>query len=313
MIHVNHRVAALATVLLWGWMELGFKSSFQWCATAFVVGYRGLPFRDTPLTELQQESSSSSSSESASSSSSTAKPFGRQDYWQSFYRQSLEQASDSSNNKTSTTSSSSSPLTWYAEWSDLEPFVRDFLPSDFDSPKNQEPSILLPGVGMDTVLRDMYVEGGFTNLSAFDYASESIAYCRDVLLHDVPPDTIELKVADARNLTNHYETSSFDMILEKGTLDAVYIAGDEIDRAKRQDSLDRAISELQRVLKPSGIFWSLSAICTEALVSSRQWTTEWQLQCDGREGIYTTDDGYTSNNIDGTLMVWQKADPTIAS
>jgi SAM-dependent methyltransferase len=208
---------------------------------------------------------------------SVAQPFGRQEYWEGFYK-------DQSNaNETS--------FSWYAGWNDLEPLISEWI-----APAQ---NVLMPGVGIDSLVRDMY-DAGYEQLTAFDYAPESIAHCQRMLGKDR---TVDLSTADARDLP--YASESFDAVIDKGTLDAVFLAGDDMD--ERLDSLTRALAELDRVLRPGGIFWSLSAICVEPLQSAPLWkdTDCWEaVTTDG--SLYTTADGYTSNNVDGTLLVWRK-------
>jgi SAM-dependent methyltransferase len=205
---------------------------------------------------------------------SVAQPFGQQEYWQDFYKE--QDYADS--------------FSWYAEWNDLEPLISEWI-----SPQHK---VLIPGVGIDSLVRDMY-DAGYEQLTAFDYAPESISHCQHMLGEGR---AVDLSTADARNLG--YASASFDAVIDKGTLDAVFLAGDNMD--ERQESLTRAISELARVLRPGGIFWSLSAICVEPLQSSALWMNPncWEAVTDG--SLYTTADGYTSNNVDGTLLVWRK-------
>lgn len=197
------------------------------------------------------------------------KTFGRKEYWQDVYR---------NNNQ---------DFSWYAEWQDLEPFVREW--ADVDD------IILLPGVGTDPLMMKLYHEN-YQNLWAYDYASESIAYWKRRL---DPSVKIDLQTADARDLP--YRDEQFDVILDKGTFDAVYLAGDSSQ--ERIVILEEALVEVDRVLKPGGTFWSLSAICTDALQKSPTLSC-WNKQADG--SLYITEEGYTSNNLDGTLLVWSK-------
>jgi SAM-dependent methyltransferase len=207
------------------------------------------------------------------STPSRGSSFGRQEYWEGFYK---EHDADS--------------FSWYAEWDDLEPLISEFI-----SPESE---ILIPGVGIDSLVRDMY-DAGYERLAAFDYAPESIVHCQNMLGSGR---TVDLRTSDARDLP--YASECFDAVIDKGTLDAVFLAGDNM--AEKQDSLTRAISELDRVLRPGGIFWSLSNICIEPLQASAIWadSDRWEAMTDG--SLYTTAGGYTSNNVDGTLLVWRK-------
>jgi SAM-dependent methyltransferase len=278
-------------------------------------------------------------SDGDSSSSVVAKPFGRQDYWESFYRNQVDDFS------------------WYSTWNDIEPFVLEWIgvdepqskassssPSTSSSALSQSQSsssssynILLPGIGADVSLVENLVQAGFPNLYAFDYAQESIDYCRQrisnnsiIIINDAT--TIDLRIADARDLTcynnnNNNERLSnqpedgeiepfyFDAVIDKGTLDAVYLAG--TTTTERRQNLNLAIREMQRLLRPgTGIFWSLSGICTEQLLKNSKnddddddvWK-DWQVLVDSSSELYTTRDGYTSNNLDGTLLVWRKPPP----
>jgi SAM-dependent methyltransferase len=205
-----------------------------------------------------------------------AQPFGRQEYWENLYK---DQDAEES-------------FSWYAGWNDLEPFISEWI-----SPAHK---VLIPGVGIDSLITDMY-DADYEQLTAFDYAPESIAHCQHML---GPDREVDLRTADARDLP--YASESFDAVIDKGTLDAVFLAGDDTD--ERLDSLTRAISELARVLKPGGIFFSLSGICVEPLQSAALWTDSdcWEALTPIDGSLYTTADGYTSNNVDGTLLVWRK-------
>jgi len=219
------------------------------------------------------------------SSSGVAQPFGCKEYWEKQYGNSTQDFS------------------WYASWNDLEPFLQDFgvLP---DASGNHNNSILIPGIGNDAaLLRDMHHAGYHqSSISAFDYAAESEQYLRQSAA-EVPP-SIQLATADVRDLSSCYRTAQFDAVLDKGTLDAVYLAGDSAQ--ERTDNLRRAVLELQRVLKPSGgLFFSLAGIVPPDIVLEYFDKEHWDCLTDG-SSLYITESGYTSNNLDGTLRAWRK-------
>jgi len=214
-----------------------------------------------------------------------AQPFGRRSYWENVYQ---EQGNVS--------------FSWYASWNDLEPLVAEWVaPSD---------RVLIPGVGVDSSLLCQMYDAGYQQLAAFDYVAESIVHCRTQLGPDRV--AVHLSTADARDL-HQYETASFDAVLDKGALDAVFLAGETVEA--RHASLAQALAELARVLRPGGVFWSLSGVCVDSLRAAPLWTNtkdgdgadaqSWQVLADG-SSVYTTADGYTSNNVDGTLLAWRK-------
>ena len=217
-----------------------------------------------------------------SSSSSLVQPFGRQEYWESFYDQ--PDADD---------------FSWYASWEDMEPFVREWMPlgkNKGGDEKNYDGTVLVPGIGSDAVLLQSLYNAGYAQLAAFDYAPSSIAHCRTQLAATNLSDHIDWAVADATQ-TLPYSSDSMALVLDKGTLDAIYIAD--------TSWLAMAVTQLQRVVAPGGIFWSLSGICTEALRGLDCWQG-WEVCADSTVHLVTTRDGYTSNNLDGDLLVWRK-------
>lgn len=178
----------------------------------------------------------------------------------------------------------------------MEPFVIDFAPSS-------SARILLPGIGTDVNLLQGMNASGFTHLYAMDYALASISFCRSRAPSNLV-DRVDWQVADARDM-RAYANASMDLIIDKGTLDAVFLAGG--NDAEKFASLTRAVDEMHRILTNGGILWSLSGVCTEALqtcIQSR--SDEWEVLVNG--DLYVSSDGYTSNNMDGTLMVFCKAD-----
>jgi len=228
--------------------------------------------------------------------------FGRQECWDQLYQR-------------------QGNFSWHAGWGDLEPFLQELIPSTLSS-------IILPGVGNDAMLVDMY-KAGYQTMTAFDYAPEGIARCQEMLAHhNIPHVVLEnnydntikndqatvvtLFVGDATNLQHQLPNESFDVVLEKGTLDAI-VQHSSGAGSSGQDNMELALAELTRILKPQGLFLSVSAICTERLQASPLWQQEattsttrttWQVLRDG--SLYFTEDGYASNNFDGTLLAWRK-------
>lgn len=204
--------------------------------------------------------------------------FGRQQYWNEVYQKEAE-------------------YSWYSGWDDIGPFFQEFCPE-------LSSSILIPGVGNDPMVVGMYDEG-YQQITAFDYAEEGVRRTK-ALLGPSRSEAVVI-VADARDL--EMSTCSFDVVLEKGTLDAIYLSGGK-DKALGKQHLHMAVQEFARVIKPSGVLISITAACVDAVTESlNDHLSEdgnWEQLCDG--SLYTTEDGYVSNSIDGTMLVWRKTD-----
>lgn len=208
--------------------------------------------------------------------------FGRQDYWNQIYEK-------------------QSNFSWYACWDDLEPFVREFV--------NPEDAVLLPGVGNDAMLVDMF-DDGYRHLTAMDYAPEGISRCREMLgksrirEKDKGEEGVDLLVADARDLRGVFEDQSFDAVIEKGTLDAIFLSGGQ-NKTLADQNLNLAISELGRCVKAGGLWISVAAVVDDQIQASFDLRPEWD--CLVKKGnLFVTKDGYTSNNVDGSLLVWRR-------
>ena len=181
--------------------------------------------------------------------------FGQMTYWDQSYRESLvenkvkdkdEDNSDHNNVGTTTTTeddTEAETFSWYCGWeNELEPFFTELVPPHSNS------TVLIPGIGNDACIRDMF-DAGYVHLSAFDYAPEGVE-CANRMFG---PERVELmddlRVADARSLP--YGDASFDAVLEKGTLDSIYLSGGK-DKLLSKKHLGMAVSELARVVKEGG-------------------------------------------------------------
>jgi SAM-dependent methyltransferase len=220
--------------------------------------------------------------------------FGRQDYWNQVYEK-------------------QSNFSWYAGWEELQPFVDEFLGDH----QKKDARVLIPGVGNDATLVDMY-DDGYLYLTAMDYAPEGIERSREMLgesrirkdMDDGSTSStstgVDLVVADARDLREVFDDHVFDAVIEKGTLHTIFLSGGQ-DKGKAVENLNMAISELGRCIKPGGIWISIAAVVVDQIQASFDARDDdWDCLVE-KESLYVTEDGYTSNNIeDGTLLVWRK-------
>lgn len=225
--------------------------------------------------------------------------FGRMAYWDESYTQ-----------PTTTTASKEEDeevqvFSWYCGWTDeLGPFFEELVPE-------KDSLILVPGIGNDAAIRDMFDEGGYQKLMAFDYAPQGVE-CAKAMFGEKRIQTITkkvdisngdiFKVCDARDLSSEYSDDTFDAVLDKGTFDSIYLSGGK-DKEKAKTNLSMAISEMKRVLKDDGVVFSVTAACVDAVREAFEEDSEWKQLRDG--SLHITEDGYASNNVDATMLAWK--------
>mmetsp|Transcript_53784 Transcript_53784/g.160977 ORF Transcript_53784/g.160977 Transcript_53784/m.160977 type:complete len:226 (-) Transcript_53784:150-827(-) len=185
------------------------------------------------------------------------------------------------------------------------PFFSELVP-------DRSSQVLIPGIGNDGAMVDMY-DSGYKRMTAFDYAPEGVECARKMfgeerLMADTDANNNRstgaiLCVADARSLP--FADGSFDAILEKGTLDAVYLSGGK-DKELAAHHLSMAVTEMARVVRTGGIVFSVTAACVDAVTSSfvAGEGTLWKQVRDG--SFYITDDGIASNSVDASILAWEK-------
>lgn len=199
--------------------------------------------------------------------------FGTKEYWDEMYQGYGDFSSEE--------------YSWYFGFGTVKPYWVDYMPNALLPPKHRDsnsddskgmtsmsmPKILTPGVGNDPTLLDLY-QFGYRDITAFDYSRDAIERQRELLEYDSGAvEEIKLYVMDARDLKesecechndNDEEsavswTDYFDIIFEKGALDAIYLSGPE------QGNVQLAVEELTRVIKPGGYFMSVSGVVPEEL------------------------------------------------
>ena len=164
---------------------------------------------------------------------------------------------------------------WYYGWDVLNKHIKHFIP-------NKTKRILVPGVGNDSLLVDL-VQAGYRNLVGQDYSEHAVERQEDLMFQVDGAEEVSMLQGDVTNLPDDW-TASFDAVIEKGLLDAVYLSGD--------GNVEKATAELFRVLKPGGVFVSVSGVVPEDL--RRQLATKMEWLRDG------TDD------LQAGCFVWQK-------
>jgi hypothetical protein len=258
--------------------------------------------------------------------------FGRMGYWDESYRQAVHHSDNKDEDKKeggeTTTKDDVDVYSWYCGWEDeLGPFFTELFP-------DRNSLILIPGIGNDICIRDMYDIGGYHRIMAFDYSPQGVE-CAKKMFGNERIQIIEketnnnnnnnnntttsggdvFRVCDGRDLSLQYNDNMFDGVLDKGTLDSIYLSGGK-DKIKSKLYLSMAVNELKRIVKIDGIVFSVTAACVDAVRDAFATTTNadedtyndnedlyWKPIRDGN--LHITEDGYTSNNVDATMLAWQ--------
>jgi len=190
--------------------------------------------------------------------------FGTKSYWDAMY----EGMGDFS----------AEEYSWYYGFEVIKPILQDYLESSSAQMDKSELSILIPGCGNDPLLLDLF-NAGYHRLSAFDYSSGAIDRQRE-LLEYLPmgscDDKVDLRVEDARSLPKEWG-ESFDVIIEKGALDAIFLSGD--------GNFEQSVKEFARVAKKGGLCISCSGVVPEALRREGFGKDGWDWLRDGSDDL----------------------------
>ena len=214
--------------------------------------------------------------------------FGRKDYWNDSYKQ------------------KDSTFSWYSSWSDVKPLFLELVP-------DRESSILVPGIGNDDTAVGLF-DSGYTRIRAFDYAPAAVERAREIFGPERLArggDTLDLRVADCRELP--YDSGCVDAVLEKGTLDSVFLSGGN-DKLLAMDQLRLSVAELARTVRQGGLVISLSTPATEYIDEAFRKCLEggageaaspsWRQVLNG--DTFVTEEGFASIDINAVILAWER-------
>jgi hypothetical protein len=213
--------------------------------------------------------------------------FGTKDYWDELYQGRGDFPADE--------------YQWYYGWDEISSIVRQYVAAGGGGSAGTGANaagvdVLVLGIGNDPILLDL-LQAGYTKLTATDYSEHALERQQDLLdfggygdcvvIDDDDDDSggngdsrgdesenghsitsVNLRQMDARRMDPTW-SDRFDLVLEKGCLDAVYLSGD--------GNIERVERELLRTLKPqSGVLVSVSGVVPDdvrrAVFRIERWT-----------------------------------------
>lgn len=147
-----------------------------------------------------------------------------------------------------TTSSKDHFYDWFKSPEELLPFLEPIFPS------HQSP-ILILGCGNSKLSETLYCQG-YKNITNVDYSANIIHYMKAFYESLGSFSTMKWFVMDVRNM-NELPSQSYDIIIDKGTLD-VFLCGKDEDvwdpSSKARDDVNQELDQVNRLLSKNGSF-----------------------------------------------------------
>eukprot|EP00746_Dinoflagellata_sp_MGD_P020576 gnl/MRDRNA2_/MRDRNA2_147961_c0_seq1.p1 gnl/MRDRNA2_/MRDRNA2_147961_c0~~gnl/MRDRNA2_/MRDRNA2_147961_c0_seq1.p1 ORF type:complete len:257 (+),score=47.70 gnl/MRDRNA2_/MRDRNA2_147961_c0_seq1:68-838(+) len=153
---------------------------------------------------------------------------------------------------------------WYQGWAGLKDKLLPYV--------HKNSQILMIGAGNSKLSEDMFLDG-FQNVWSLDISEVAMENMRKRTAAIGMPEERWLAM-DARNLSS-FKDGSFDITLEKGTMDALLSSEDY------ESNLGAMLDEISRVLVPGGAHVTISSclpdICLEYLEGRGQSRRPWSV------------------------------------
>lgn len=158
------------------------------------------------------------------------KEFSDKDYWNKFFKKRGNKAFE-----------------WYGEYLELCGQLHKYI--------KQKDSILITGCGNSSLSADLY-DVGYQNITNIDVSEVVIKQMNSINSHRT---NMKFLCMDALNTT--FSNEEFNVVLDKGTLDA--LMPDDTEETKQ--TIDKYFSEIKRVLKLGGRFVCISLLQSHIL------------------------------------------------
>ncbi|KAF2542925.1 hypothetical protein F2Q68_00028888 [Brassica cretica] len=137
---------------------------------------------------------------------------------------------------------------WFKDYSHFQHLIKSNI--------NSSSSVLELGCGNSQLCDELYKDG-IVDITCIDLSSVAVEKMQTRLLSKGYK---EIKVVQADMLDLPFDTECFDVVIEKGTMDVLFVdAGDPWN--PRQETVSKVMATLDgvhRVLKPDGIFISIT-------------------------------------------------------
>lgn len=144
--------------------------------------------------------------------------------------------------------SSEAEYEWLASWTDLRPLILPFLPRDA--------AVLIVGNGNSALPADLAHDAPSATILSTDYSSVAVSRAQAA----GGPANVSHAVADMLDLEAALGSSRFDVVIDKGALDALVAVGGDSWTPSTATCLTarRVCDGVSRVLKSGGVYLGIS-------------------------------------------------------
>jgi len=197
--------------------------------------------------------------------------FGSKDFWDLWYEGNLPDIKEDQQKN--------AVIDWYIDFQQIKELLNKFI--------RKTDSVLFVGCGNSIVAELMAKEGHAGRLVNVDFSSTVIEYMKKKF---AKRENIEYLVGDVSNLKDVFpENQVFDVILDKGTMDAMLTS----DRS--YETIPKMLEEVRRLLKQDGRYvvinsleeGSLSSGSAGAYFQRFEWEEEASLQIQNDKPLYS--------------------------
>lgn len=133
------------------------------------------------------------------------------------------------------------PFDWYIHWKELGPIIDPYIPQGKEKLRS-----LVVGCGNSTMSNDMVEMSGFKNVVSIDISGAVI----EKMKRKYKSDDLEWIQMDVANMS--FDNETFDMVFDKGTIDALTCSDDDYKLAKK------SLCEIYRILKVNGVLYMIT-------------------------------------------------------
>lgn len=99
--------------------------------------------------------------------------------------------------------------------------------------------------------------------TGIDYSPESIAFCQEIVNQKYTPGLFKFKQVDLLMKNQHFLNNKFDIILDKGTLDAIALNQDPLVDFDNKIGMEVYSSQVKQMMKKNSILLITSCNFTE--------------------------------------------------